>query len=109
MKRVSMTDLDKTPKKSKEKKDFEMLIARQAERKKRIRRNKKYSAWFGLGMFGLIGWSIAVPTLLGIAVGIWLDAQAPVGTYSWTLTFLMVGLILGCLNAWYWIKKERGE
>jgi ATP synthase protein I len=25
------------------------------------------------------------------------------------LTFLFAGIILGCLNAWYWVEKERKE
>jgi predicted F0F1-ATPase subunit len=33
--------------------------------------------WFGLGMMGLIGWSVAVPTLLGAALGLWLDSRHP--------------------------------
>jgi len=33
--------------------------------------------WFGLGMMGLIGWSVVVPTLLGAALGIWLDTHHP--------------------------------
>ena len=28
--------------------------------------------WFGLGMMRLVGWSVAVPTLLGAAIGLWL-------------------------------------
>ena len=27
--------------------------------------------------------------------------------YSWTLMLLGVGVILGCLNAWFWVSKER--
>jgi ATP synthase protein I len=49
-----------------------------------------------------------VPTLIGIAFGIWADKRWP-GTISWTLTFLFAGIILGCLNAWYWVEKERKE
>ena len=56
-------------------------------------------------MFGLVGWSVAIPTLLGVALGLWLDARFP-GRPSWTLTFLIIGAALGCLNAWYWIKQE---
>jgi ATP synthase protein I len=56
-------------------------------------------------MFGLVGWSVAVPTVAGLALGIWLDARFP-GRASWTLTFLVVGVALGCLNAWYWVKQE---
>jgi ATP synthase protein I len=44
-----------------------------------------------LGMMGLIGWSVAVPTLLGAALGIWLDKHHP-GKHSWTLALLVAGL-----------------
>ena len=64
--------------------------------------------WFGLGMMGLVGWTVAVPTLLGAAAGIWLDDRHP-GTHPWTLALLVAGLVLGCLNAWYWVAKEDRE
>ena len=54
---------------------------------------------------GLIGWSVVVPTLLGTALGMWLDRHHP-GTMNWTLALLMAGLTLGCLNAWHWVSKE---
>lgn len=80
-------------------------IGRKAKRKLRARREKHHTAWFGLGMFGLVGWSVAVPTLIGIALGLWLDRRWP-GQVSWTLTLLIIGVALGCANAWYWIKQE---
>jgi ATP synthase protein I len=80
-------------------------VARRAERKLRARRERRRTTWFGLGTFGLVGWSVAIPTLLGIALGVWLDERWP-GEVSWTLTFLIIGVALGCLNAWYWISQE---
>ncbi len=80
-------------------------IGRKAERKLKAQAERRKAVWFGLGMFGLVGWSVAVPTILGIALGLWLDAHLA-GTVSWTLTFLFVGIALGCLNAWYWVRKE---
>lgn len=77
-------------------------------RKLRARKEKLHNLWFGMGMFGVIGWSIAIPTLIGITVGIWLDAKYP-GRISWTLTFLFLGTLTGCLNAWYWIKQQSGR
>jgi ATP synthase protein I len=56
-------------------------------------------------MMGLVGWSVVVPTLLGAALGIWLDKHHP-GEHGWTLALLMAGLSLGCLNAWRWVAKE---
>ena len=82
-------------------------IGGKATRKLRARRQKSAGVWFGLGMMGLIGWSVAVPTLLGAAVGIWLDGRYP-GGRSWTLALLVAGLALGCMNAWLWVSKEAG-
>lgn len=86
--------------------EFRQEVAAKEARKIKGRREKEQSSvWFGLGMFGLVGWSVAIPTLIGIALGIWLDLTWP-GPFSWTLTFLFVGVVLGCLNAWYWVKRE---
>jgi len=82
-----------------------LAVEKKVKRHLKARREEKQSVWFGLGMFGMVGWSVAVPTLLGIALGWWLDRQYP-GPPSWTLTFLFAGVALGCYNAWQWIKKE---
>ena len=81
-------------------------IGRQARRKRAHQRSGLKPLWFGLGMFGMVGWSIALPTLLGAALGSWLDKRWP-GEVSWTLSLILIGLALGCLNAWYWIKQEN--
>jgi len=39
----------------------------------RAKRNTSHGVWFGHGLIGHIGLSIAIPTLLGTALGIWLD------------------------------------
>ena len=75
-------------------------------RKMKARRQKDRSVWFGLGMFGLVGWSVAIPTLVGIALGVWIDLRWP-SRYSWTLMLLIIGIVLGCLNAWFWVTRER--
>jgi ATP synthase protein I len=86
-------------------KEFVEKIGTKEVRKIKARRKKDQGIWFGLGMIGTIGWSIAVPTLIGVALGIWIDKRWP-SRISWTLTFLFVGLVLGCINAYYWVKKE---
>ena len=80
-------------------------IGEKEARKIKARREKDRGVWFGLGMFGLVGWSVAIPTLIGIAAGVWLDKQTQ-DPYSWTLMGLFIGVVLGCLNAWYWVKKK---
>ena len=80
-------------------------IGAKAARKLRARRRVTRTVWFGLGMMGLIGWSVAIPTLCGAAFGLWLDRRYP-GGHSWTLALLVAGLVAGCLNAWHWVSRE---
>ena len=80
-------------------------VGAKAARKLRAQRHVTRTVWFGLGMMGLIGWSVAIPTLLGAFLGIWLDHRYP-GGRSWTLALLVAGLAIGCLNAWHWVTKE---
>lgn len=80
-------------------------VGKKAVRKLKARRIGAPGVWFGLGMMGLIGWSVAVPTLLGAALGLWLDQRYP-GGRSWTLALLVAGLSIGCLNAWHWVSRE---
>lgn len=86
---------------------FPEEIGGKEERKIKARQEDR-SVWFGLGMFGIVGWSVAIPTLLGIILGVWLDERWP-GPRSWTLMGLIIGVILGCLNAWYWVKRESSR
>jgi ATP synthase protein I len=92
--------------KNKARKRFADKVGMREKRMIKARREKGKGVWFGLGMMGAIGWSIAVPTIIGVAIGIWMDKILP-GRISWTLTFLFVGLVSGCINAWYFIKKEQ--
>jgi ATP synthase protein I len=87
---------------------FSRQVGAQAARKLKARREGTKSVWFGLGMSGLVGWSVTVPTLIGAALGLWVDKHYP-STYSWTLMLLLMGLIIGCLNAWRWVASEYKE
>jgi ATP synthase protein I len=80
-------------------------VGAKAARKLRARRHAAPGVWFGVGMMGLIGWSVVVPTLLGAALGLWLDSRHP-GKHAWTLALLVAGLAIGCWNAWQWVAKE---
>ena len=80
-------------------------VEHKAARKIRARQGRDRSIWFGLGMFGLVGWSVAIPTLIGLAIGIWIDMRWP-SRFSWTLMGLIIGVALGCVNAWFWVKRE---
>ncbi len=80
-------------------------VGAKADRKLAARRSGAPHVWSGLGMMGLIGWSVVVPTLAGAALGTWLDGHYP-GRHAWTLALLVAGLTLGCFNAWRWVARE---
>lgn len=80
-------------------------VRRKVEKKLEARESEKKGLWYGLGMFGLVGWAVALPTVAFVALGVWLD-RALDDDYSWTLAMLLAGIFVGCLNAWYWVKKE---
>jgi ATP synthase protein I len=83
-------------------------VKAKAALKLKARQNSAKGVWFGLGMMGLVGWSVVVPTLLGALIGLWLDNRSR-GKHIWTLSLLVVGLVAGCFNAWHWIVKEDRE
>ncbi len=93
--------------KSYNKKSFSKEVGDKEERRLQAQYEKK-SVWAGLGLFGMVGWSVAVPTLLGAALGVWLDKKYKVN-FSWTLSLLITGLMIGCLIAWNWVQKENKE
>ncbi len=80
-------------------------IGKDARRMKDARDNPGPSPLRGIGTFGMIGWSIAVPTVGGALIGLWLDKVMP-KDLSWTIALLLGGLALGILIAWSWIEKE---
>lgn len=95
------------PKNRKNSASFSHLVADKERRKIAAQKNKR-SVWSGFGLFGLVGWSIVVPTMGGAIIGIWLDTHYS-QSFSWTLSLLILGLFAGCLMAWNWVKKEQKE
>jgi ATP synthase protein I len=87
---------------------FKDSVREQESRKVEAEKRPGQSPWMGLGMFGMIGWSVSVPTLLGVALGTWLDKNHP-QAFSWTLSLLLAGLLIGCLIAWNWVAKENRQ
>lgn len=87
--------------------EFAEQIGDKAERKREARGHSD-GPWFWLGMTGIVGWSVIVPTMLGLLAGQWLDNRWPQG-FSWSLSLLMVGLALGCLNAWHWVRRSTRD
>jgi ATP synthase protein I len=99
---------DPTNRSSKPETLFARQVTAKVARKLRAQRGGQQSIWFGLGMSGVIGWSVAVPTLLGGMLGLSWDRRHP-GAHSWALALLVLGLAVGCANAWHWVSREERD
>lgn len=83
-------------------------IRRRAERMQKTRRAPGASPLRGLGAFGVIGWSVAVPTVGGAFLGLWLDRVSP-QTFSWPIALILGGTVIGGMMAWTWVSKETRD
>ncbi len=90
-----------------EKEKLPEVVDRKCKKKMAARQDKQKSLFFGLGVFGVVGWSVAIPTFFGALLGRWLDARSDL-QISWTLTCILGGMILGCVIAWNWMNREGG-
>lgn len=88
--------------------EFEKSVETKTRRMLKSNDQGKQSPWFGLGMFGLVGWSIALPTVAGVMIGTWIDNHWP-SQASWKLTLMFLGVIIGFSMACYWMRKEFNQ
>lgn len=94
---------------SKEKEDASAAaIRRRAQRMQETRNERKYSPLSGLGVFGVIGWSIAIPTVAGAFLGVWLNRVAP-QNFSWPIALILGGVVVGAMVAWSWVDKNQSK
>ena len=81
------------------------VVSSKSERRIRSREQPHDSIWAFVGTFGIVGWSVALPTIAGLALGVYLDGRID-SERSFTITFLVLGVSVGCATAWYWIRRE---
>ncbi|MBZ5611390.1 MAG: AtpZ/AtpI family protein [Acidobacteriia bacterium] len=84
------------------------MIREVAVKQERIARarGRQNGVLSSIAILGVVGWSVAVPTLIGVAVGLWVDHHWP-SRFSWTLTLLVAGLVFGCAAAWQRVKGDQ--
>lgn len=87
---------------------FQQRVQIREQQKLRARSQKDQTLRVGLSAFGVIGWSVAVPTLTGVLLGMWIDRRWP-SEFSWTLALLLAGVTMGCLSAWAWVNQEQKQ
>jgi len=59
-----------------------------------------------LGQIGVLGWTIVVPTLFGLALGRWLDREFGTGVF-FSAPLLMFGAAIGLWLSWKWMHRQQ--
>lgn len=76
-----------------------------ANRAESERRDPEPSFGARLGQIGVLGWTIVVPTLLGLLIGRWLDRQFDTRVF-FSAPLLMLGAASGLWFAWKWMHRQ---
>ena len=93
------------PRGSEKENGLQRSIRLREQRRERWRAEGERSIGRNLAMIGAIGWLIVIPTLIGVALGRWLDRTLDAGI-TWTAGLIFVGLVFGCALAWRRISEE---
>ncbi len=78
------------------------------QRRARFEREGERPIGRNLALMGSLGWLIVIPTLAGIAAGVWLDRTFATGVF-WSGALLTAGLALGCWLAWQRVMEEQKD
>lgn len=76
-----------------------------ASKQRSVQRGHDKWSWSSITVLGVVGWSVAVPTLLGLTLGLWIDHHWP-SRFPWSLVLLVAGLVFGCVTAWTRVKGD---
>jgi ATP synthase protein I len=54
---------------------------------------------------GTVGILFILPVIIGAYLGVWLDDKLKGFSISWTMSLIIVGVFIGALNVYFFIKK----
>ncbi len=84
--------------------DLKKQVERQARRMKRAERERP--TVIGQTVYiGTLGLLFVIPVIGGAYLGQWLDSLATGYSMRWTLSLIMVGVVVGGLNVYLFIKE----
>jgi ATP synthase protein I len=70
--------------------------------KSKKEKNNLLSQTIYLGTVGLI---FIIPVIIGGYVGIWLDSKITGFSFSWTISLIFLGIIIGAINVYLFFKE----
>ncbi len=100
-----MADEEREPEPVDAQADLVSEVRKRRERRERNEREADQSFWSTVGMMGTVGWSVALPTAIGVLVGRWLDMRLDSG-HVFVVFFMLLGLGVGCFVAWRQVSEK---
>ena len=84
--------------------DLRKQVERQAQRMKRAERERP--TVIGQTVYiGTLGLLFVIPVIGGAYLGQWLDSLVTGYSMRWTLSLIMIGVVIGGLNVYLFIKE----
>ena len=84
--------------------DLKKQVERQAQRMKKAERERP--TLIGQTVYiGTLGIMLVLPVVGGAYLGQWLDSLATGYSIRWTMSLIFVGVIVGMLNVYFFIKE----
>ena len=79
-------------------------VDRQARRLKKAEEERQtlLSQTVYLGTLGLL---FVLPVVAGAYLGLWLDGLAPGYSVRWTLSLILVGVVVGIINVYLFVRE----
>jgi len=71
-----------------------------------IEKKKEKNIWYALSYIGSISIIFLLPVVAGAYIGWWLDGRYRVGKVSWTITGIILGVIIGIYNVYQVFYKR---
>ena len=84
--------------------ELKKQVERQARRMKKAEREQPDLIGQTIYM-GTLGILFVLPVILGVYLGHWLDNQAEGYSIRWTMSLLLVGIVTGALNVYFFIRE----
>lgn len=84
--------------------DLKKQVERQARRMKKAEheRDTLIGQTVYIGMLGLL---FVLPVVGGAYLGQWIDSLAPGYSIRWTVSLILLGVIVGVLNVYFFIRE----
>lgn len=72
------------------------------------RRERAPAGWAGLAFYGgTVGLLFVAPVVAGAYLGRWLDSLAASYSVRWTVSLIVLGIVVGAWNAWVYVRKHE--